>query len=222
MRQEASFKLLVFEIRYLSILHESRMINIIEDIIPAGRPNRPGRKVELQKITIHNTANTAKTADAKAHSKYLINTNDKKSWHFTCDDKSIFQHLPTNEIGYHAKSGNSKTLGIEICQNEGIDQSAADDNAAMLTAKLLDKHNLNLDDVVTHKYWTGKICPRLLLNGVSEGAKWQTFLEKVKGFQDSKGYLLMEGLVLPEKSNLPAALDSDDLIDLDHSSIVLS
>jgi len=197
------------------------MVSIIKSIIPAGRPNRPGRSVSLQKITIHNTANTTKGADAEAHSRYLIKTNEKKSWHFTCDDTDTYQHLPTNEIGYHAKSGNSKSLGIEICENQGIDHKIANDKAASLTAELLHLHNLSLSDVVTHKHWTGKTCPRLLLDGSNEGKKWQLFLNRVKHFYELKDGARFESIFASSAKNLEPATAADDLIDLDHSTVIL-
>jgi len=197
-------------------------MKIIAKIIPNGRPNRPGRGVRLLKITIHNTGNTSKTANAKAHGNYLINTNEKKSWHFTCDDKNTYQHLPTSEIGYHAKSGNSSSLGIEICENAGIDQIKANDNAAELTAYLLSKHNLTIEDVVTHKSWTNKKCPSLLLNGPNEGPKWEAFISRVSYFKSLKSKQEIQGLVSSSEMKLDPAIPADDLIDLDHSTIILS
>ena len=42
-------------------------MNIKKKIIPEGRPNRPGRALFSQKVTIHNTANKGKTANAEGH-----------------------------------------------------------------------------------------------------------------------------------------------------------
>ena len=47
-------------------------MKIVEDFIPVGRENRPGLKLSGPEwITIHDTANTGKGADAAAHARYL-------------------------------------------------------------------------------------------------------------------------------------------------------
>ena len=157
--------------------------------IPAGRPNRPGSPLRATKITIHNTDNTSFGADAEKHSKFLNETgyyihNGKKisvSWHYTVDDDSCVRHLPLNEVGWHAgKDGNANSIGIEICMNAGIDQSAAFDRAIKLIACLC--FDMGLDpstDVVPHMTWTGKKCPSLLLDKGKVGAKWQSFIGKI-------------------------------------------
>src|SRR5690606_40072467 len=70
-------------------------MNIVQRLIPAGRANRPGRKITPTYITVHETDNTDAGADAERHAKYLAENpaTAKKpvSWHFTVDDKKIVQ-----------------------------------------------------------------------------------------------------------------------------------
>ena len=50
------------------------------------------------------------------------------SWHFTVDDKEIYQAAPTNMKCYHAgnATGNSTSIGIEICMfNDAARQKQA-------------------------------------------------------------------------------------------------
>lgn len=172
-------------------------LNLEVEMIAEGRPNRPGTPITVEKITIHNTANPNRGADAKAHSNWVRNTGfyetrsedeqgnvvAKKnfvSWHYTVDDKRVIKHLPISEKGWHAGRGNSLSLGIEICMHEGIDQPQAFDKAARLTAVLLYDLHLSVEDVVTHKHWTGKHCPTLLL----EGQEWKIFLAKITHYLD--------------------------------------
>lgn len=168
-------------------------LNLTQDFIPVGRPNRPGTKIKPTFLTIHNTDNTTKGADAKAHASFASKTGYYKtksgkiqwvSWHFTVDDRQIVQHLPLDEAGWHAgKAGNAKSIGIEICMNAGIDQAAAFRRASELVALLLwdtDGATLDLGRVVPHFHWTKKKCPQLLLNSGKLGAKWQTFLASVR------------------------------------------
>ncbi len=88
--------------------------------------------------------------------------------------------MPVGEVGWHAGShdGNAKSIGIEICENKGIDQQAANDKAARLTALLL--HELGISpagNVTQHHLWIGKNCPALLRKPSSG---WDAFLVAVE------------------------------------------
>lgn len=91
---------------------------IIVDIIPdTYKYNRPGIKREYTKyITIHDTASASPTAGAKAHNSWIHNmANDKDnrnsvSWHYTIADKDIYQHMPLDEVAYHAGDGTYEKL----------------------------------------------------------------------------------------------------------------
>lgn len=160
-------------------------VQIIQDFIPKGRKNRPGYKLTPKYITIHDTANTQAGADAKAHANYVKSAAAAAipaSWHFTVDDKVIYQHLPLNENGWHAGdgtngAGNRESIGIEICENRDGNRAQAEKNAAWLAAKLLKDYGLGLDRVKQHYDWSGKNCPRVL-RGRKDG--WQGFLAAVE------------------------------------------
>ena len=159
-------------------------VQIIQDFIPPGRRNRPGYKLEPRYITVHDTANTSAGADAKAHAAYLKKNPpaSEASWHFTVDDKVIYQHLPLNENGWHAGdgtngTGNRQSIGIEICENRDGNRAKAEANAAWLVAKLLKDYGLGLDRVKQHYDWSGKNCPRVL-RGRKDG--WKNFLAAVE------------------------------------------
>lgn len=160
-------------------------LNIVVDLIPRGNSNRPGTPLRASKITIHNTDNDDPGADARAHCLYQKGADAQRrqvSWHFTVDDHSIYQSLPVSEVGWHAGSpaGNARSIGIEICENRGIDQEAANDRAARLTAALLHELGIDLDgNVVQHHDWSGKDCPMLLRHPASG---WTGFLQKVAGY----------------------------------------
>ena len=67
---------------------------------------------------------------------------DKHLGIFQVDDDSIYQSLPTNEVGWHAGdgngSGNMKSIGIEICVNSDGNFKRAVENAAWLTKHLME------------------------------------------------------------------------------------
>jgi N-acetylmuramoyl-L-alanine amidase CwlA len=104
------------------------------------------------------------------------------SWHFTVDDGAVYQSLPTNEVGWHAgtREGNTTSLGIEICMNEGLDEPAANRRAALLTAVMLRQNQIPLrSGVKQHNAWSGKKCPSVL-RGAANG--WRDFLADVSRF----------------------------------------
>ena len=161
--------------------------DVMRDLIPARRKNRPGVKMTPMYITIHDTANPARGADALAHAMYLKSdtaANLPVSWHFTADDKRIVQHLPLDEHGWHAGDGrngpgNRSSIGIEICENADGDRAKAEANAAKLVADLLKRLNLPVDRVVQHNRWSGKNCPHLIR---ARAGGWEKFIAAVEAF----------------------------------------
>ena len=153
-------------------------MNITKDLIPKGNRNRPGVKINPRFITVHDTANRTKGADAKSHARYLKNGAGGRevSWHFTVDDKVIIQHLPLDEMGWHAGSGtgNRESIGIEICENEDGNRAKAEANAIELIRHLMKELDIPISRVVPHQHWTGKYCPRNIL------PRWNEFLGQIK------------------------------------------
>ena len=120
------------------------------------KAKRPGYSMKPEYITIHDTANKSKGAGAEMHNRYVHNVAPNPSWHFTVDDKAIYQHLPLNENGWHAGdgtngTGNRQSIGIEICENRDGNRAQAEKNAAWLTAKLLKDFGLT-----SHSVWIEK------------------------------------------------------------------
>lgn len=156
-------------------------ITIQQDIIPAGRRNRPGGRNPDIYITIHETGNTDAGADAEAHGKYLTGSAGEASltsWHYTVDDHAIVQHLPDNETAYHAGDGasglgNAQSIGVEICVNADGDFGAAKANAAALVRLLMAEHGIPLGNIKQHHDWNGKNCPAAIRS--THGA-WEAFL----------------------------------------------
>lgn len=207
---------------------------IKEDFIPKGRGNRPGYALKAEYITIHDTGNKAKTADAANHANYLIgDTAAKKpvSWHFTVDDKQIIQHLPISENGWAAGdgsngTGNRKSIQIEICENEGGNRVAAEANAAKLVAYLLEVTGLPISTVVQHNKWSGKNCPQSFR---SKTGGWSGFLKLVEveqkkndplpqeqppvkvveGFMDIAGHWAEAAIVKAKKAGIMYGITED-------------
>ncbi|AUD66053.1 hypothetical protein BK011_10270 [Tenericutes bacterium MZ-XQ] len=168
-------------------------------MIPIG-VNRPGIKKSdpldhmpryndenVYYVTIHETANTSPGQGALAHANYLyngaINSNVFVSWHYTMDDKDVYQHVPLDEIAYHAGDGsrvagvvwgtNNELIGGGNRNSIGIETSVAQDGdnyrvwqrTAKLSAQLLVDYNLPVDHMKYHNHFSGKMCPQSMLRG---------------------------------------------------------
>jgi len=140
------------------------MFDYIKDLIPVGRFNRPGNKMSPEYITIHDTANTSAGANALMHARYLKTVTQEVSWHYTVDDTTVVQHLPWNEVGWHAgtSQGNNYSIGIEICMNSDGNRAKAEENAQLLCVDLMKETGITLDHIVQHNHWSGKNCPQVL------------------------------------------------------------
>jgi len=176
-------------------------LKITQDIIPPGKCGRPlHRPMRPTFITIHSTDNTSRGADALhnalAMKKGLRSRHNRSgflTWHFTVDDHSIYQSLPTDETGEHADyegPGNRSSIGIEMCVNRGNDIASTIDRTARLTAKLMGQYDIPLNHIVPHMRWRRirysdgrdegfKQCPRILLDRGRLGPRWSAFMAKV-------------------------------------------
>lgn len=150
-------------------------MKIIDSLLPQDRRNRPGGENSMEYITIHETGNYANGADAAAHAAYLKTTSEKVSWHYSVDEEGVYRHIPDNEVAWHAgtTSGNTRSIGIEVCVNGDGNFNRALDNTAELVRYLMELHNIPIERVVQHNKWNGKNCPaNLRLSG------WDEFIKK--------------------------------------------
>ncbi|MER9254543.1 N-acetylmuramoyl-L-alanine amidase [Mesorhizobium sp. M0598] len=180
-------------------------LGIIVDLLPPGFPTRPGTRIRPTTLTIHNTDNPGPGADAAAHNRYIRSPDAvarRVSWHFTVDDKDVYQHLPVNESGWHAHAAaNASSIGIEICMHRGMDEMSAYDRAARLCVFLAMQLGITVPDGLRqHHDWTGKNCPSVL-RGRPHG--WQAFLERV-GFYAKRGRAMAEVRFTAAPKSAPA------------------
>ena len=168
----------------MTVKVETRLIPTSKNSIKAPYSMKP------EYITIHNTYNDA-SADSEV--TFMINNNNKVSYHYAIDDKKVINCVPENRNAWHcgdgSGDGNRKSIGIEICYSKsgGARYSKAEALTVKFTAQLLKKYGWGVDRVKTHKHWTElgvkakrstyvKNCPHRILN---EG-RWQSFLNAVQ------------------------------------------
>ena len=148
--------------------------------IPAGQTmQRPGTPMQPTRTTWHDTGNPGARTNAESHAGWMAagcpdgNGNPTyTSWHFTVDDGKAIQHIPLNEVAWHAGDGangpgNLTSIAIEECVNADRDAAKTRANAAELHAFLIKTLNLQSGTVngcVQHNYWSGKNCPEVIRN----------------------------------------------------------
>lgn len=151
---------------------------VIVDIVRKGNPKiRPQHKMKPRDVVIHNTGNPSRGANAEMHNRYIHNMAGYEpkdtahvSWHLSVDDKFIYQHIPFDESAWHTGDGSSKDsgnrngIGIEICENPDMNYKQAEENAIALAVHLMKTFNIGIANVRPHQFYSGKYCPRVILN----------------------------------------------------------
>src|SRR5690625_5554605 len=104
-------------------------------------------------ITIHETANTSRGANAQAHANLQSNGNARNaSWHIQVDDTQAIRSFPDTVRCWHAGDGsghgNMSSIGIEICVNSDGNFTRAKANAAAVVRQLRAKYNIPRSRVV--------------------------------------------------------------------------
>lgn len=125
-------------------------------------------------ISIHNTANDA---SAMSEISYMINNNNKVSFHEAIDDYRVVIGIEHNRNSWNAGDGhgfgNMKTISIEICYSKsgGERFEKAERNATERIAYLMKQYGWNLDNITdtrhtigTHQNRSGKYCPHRTLD----------------------------------------------------------
>lgn len=133
-------------------------------------------------ITIHNTDN-----DGSANNEivYMTRNDEEVSFHWAVDDKEAVQGLPLDRNGWHAGdtgkgTGNRKSIGIEICYSEtgGERFEKAYANSFELVAMMMKQFNIPASKIMYHQHWSGKYCPRRLLDRGVTVEKYRELAQK--------------------------------------------
>lgn len=170
-------------------------MTIVEKLLTPNefsRPQRPLRGVKAVVIHYVGKANQ-KANDVIAYFNWLAKGkyNTYASAHYIVDfDKTIYRIIPENETAYHCgakiyKDGildkigiypNYYSIGIEMCHNEHKIPEAVEDATAELTANILERYYLNIENLYRHYDITGKLCPKFY---VDDENLWRNFKNKV-------------------------------------------
>lgn len=155
------------------VVSEALGIPYTVDTLPISN-KRPGSKRKIKYIVVHNTANA--NSSAQNERDYLSNPTNtgSTSWNIVVDDEEIIEAVPVTEVAFHAGSGlgNQYGIGIEICESGDTKQTEA--HAIKLIAYLMKTYQIPIENVKTHKDFSGKECPRQILG------HWETFKKRVE------------------------------------------
>lgn len=129
-------------------------------------------------VTIHNTNDLGKVEDdGEQYTRATYNENmGSARVHFYVDDICAWQNLKAGtgeilndsegsaEVSWHAgdgsvaDGGNMTSISIEVIMGDTAERDIkAYDNGARLTAWLLWKYGLGINDLLTHTYWVNKL-----------------------------------------------------------------
>lgn len=167
-------------------------LEILESLLTL---NRTGIQRKVDYITIHNTANTSPGANAQRHKDYFEQA--KAVAHWVVDEQVALLIVPEDEIAYHTghPEGNARSFGIEVCENSDADPGAIYANAVALTAFRVSSYEFGVEHIRTHRSWSGKNCPRILLS------KWPQFFADVaatvEALKEEPKYVITQKPLVP-------------------------
>lgn len=162
------------------------MVKLVKQLVPQSVVNKRsyGYGNPVKYITIHQTGNTRKGANAQMHANLQSNLNPRQaSWHYQVDDKIAIQSFDDGVKCWAATDkrgpGNTTSIHIEICVNSDGDYEKAIENAAALTRMKMKEYNLTIKEIKQHHDWYPKNCPAQLRAGY-KGITWNDFLNMLK------------------------------------------
>lgn len=156
-------------------------MHIDVQLLDVNKYSRPGIKRQMTtKIAVHYVGNAGSTA--KNNRDYFNNLKDTHityaSAHYIIGIKGeIIQCIPLDEIAYTTNSANNYSIGIECCHpsDDGVFTKETRESLIELVAYLLNKYDLDIDDIIRHYDVTRKLCP--LCWASNTGDKYEDFLK---------------------------------------------
>lgn len=168
--------------------------------VPCNPGNRGGYRplTAIKYIVIHYTAN--KWDSARSNLNYFANNVVKASANYFVDSKTVGISVPDEIYAWHCGGGlqgdgghrwfkicnNYNSIGVEICDdiNDGKVMPSDDAlrNAQELTASLMKKYNIPIENVIRHWDVTGKICPAYFVGDekTETGKAWIKWKEELE------------------------------------------
>lgn len=150
---------------------------IREDFLTVSEYNRPGTKLEsVKNIFVHYTANPGTSAaQNRSYFESLGQTHERAaSAHFIIGyEGEIVQCIPLEEEAYAVVERNGDSISIECCylEKDGSFTQETYDSLVEMLAWLIDKYDLEPQDILRHYDCGGKKCPLYYVD--HEDAWWK-------------------------------------------------
>lgn len=164
------------------VVDTERKPKIQEDFLTISEYNRPGTELACVKnIFVHYTANP-KTSAAQNRSYFenLGQTHERAaSAHFIIGyEGEIIQCIPLDEEAYAVVERNGDSISIECCYlaEDGSFTKETYESLVEMLAWLIDKYDLEPQDILRHYDCGGKLCP---IYYVKHEDAWQQLLNDV-------------------------------------------
>lgn len=123
-------------------------LQIVTDFIPISSGNTEATTLEsVDFVVVHYTADFNANHDASWIRDYFASVHPpekESSAHYAVDDKRIVACVPENQVAYHtgSRDHNHRSIGAEICVNQGQNGGQAYKNAVGLFGDLCRRYPL--------------------------------------------------------------------------------
>lgn len=158
---------------------------IEQNFLTVSEYNRPGTTLaQVNNIFVHYTANPGTSAaQNRSYFENLGQTHERAaSAHFIIGyEGEIIQCIPLHEEAYAVVERNGDSISIECCylDKDGAFTQETYDSLIEMLAWLIDKYDLEPEDILRHYDCGGKLCP---IYYVKHEDAWQKLLDDVANF----------------------------------------
>lgn len=156
--------------------------DIDAQLLTVNEWSRPGLPTsDIKNIVIHYLGNPGTTA--QENRDFFEDLKDYQTDYMSANyiiglEGEIIQCVPDGEIAYASNDANDTSISIENCHMDESGRFLKKTYISLvhLTAYLLEKYHLSIDDVIRHHDVTGKQCPAFY---VEHEEAWEVFKEDV-------------------------------------------
>lgn len=161
----------------------------IKELLAHASNYSKGRHTTIKYLVLHYTANNGDTA--LGNCQYFSGANRNASAHYFVDEQGIYRSVRDMNVAWHCGSMNGykhkycrniNSIGIEMCSRKDKNgkfyiEEETIANTIELTKYLMEKYDIQVENVIRHYDVTGKICPRPF---VEDEKLWLDFKDRLE------------------------------------------
>ena len=174
-------------------------MQIIDDIIPNGKYNRPGTKSTPKRICVHYTGDCGASAERLALFFTANSAAETSSQYIVGINGEVIRCVPDDEVAYAAAGQNANTIHIEVCYKDksGKFEEASITALNELVLYLMNRYGISAEKVVRHYDLTGKHCPAYYV----DSTRWAALHERITTKPAAKKLYRVQVGAFSSKSN---------------------